>query len=163
MSRTFNYLLMTKQKRVLIVTALLLAGVYLYHFTGWFKPKIIQISYTERYESARGSSGRFPLVLFGFGGQRYQFSEIRVVPLAAWQTNQAIMPVWHLVSRSRSAPVEFFTYGGNLPGMEPAVAGARPEPLTTNVTYRLLVRAGGYKGQCDFQLGGRPPATSVPQ
>jgi hypothetical protein len=154
---------MTKQKRVLIVTALLLAGVYLYHFTGWFQPKIIQISYTERYQSARGPAGRFPLILFGFGGQRYQLSEIKVVPLAAWQTNQAIMPVWHLVSRSRSAPLEFFAYGGNLPGMESAVAGTHAEPLQTNVTYRLLLRAGGYKGQCDFQLGGRPPATSTPQ
>ena len=56
--------------------------------------------------------------------------------------------------------MEFFRYGENVPGMEPAVPGASPEPLETNVTYRLLVRAGSYKGQCDFQLGGRPPATS---
>jgi len=162
--RTFNYLLMTKQKRVLIVAALLLACVYVYHFTGWFQPKIIPISYTERYQSSRGPSpGRFPIILFGFGGQRYRLSEIKVVPLAAWQTNQTILPVWHLVSRSGSAPVEFFAYGGNLPGMESAVAGARPEPLATNVTYRLFVRAGGSKGHCDFQLGGRPPAVSAPQ
>ena len=39
---------MTKRKWALIVTALLLACVYIYHFTGWFKPKIIQISYTDR-------------------------------------------------------------------------------------------------------------------
>jgi len=151
---------MTKQKQILTVAALLLACVYIYYFTGWFNPKIIPISYTERYQMARGPSGRFPMILFGFGGERYRLSEIKVVPLAAWQTNQATTPVWHLVAHSRSAPVEFFVYGGNLPGMESAVAGAHAAPLETNVTYRLFVRAGGYKGQCDFQLGGRPPAAS---
>jgi hypothetical protein len=155
---------MTKQKWFIIVTALLLVGIYLYNFTGWFNPKIIQISYTERYQPSRGPSRRqSQLILFGFGGQRYRLSEIKVVPLAAWQTNQAVMPAWHLVSRGRSAPVGFFTYGGNLPGMEPVAPGAHPEPLETNVTYRLFVRAGGYKGQCDFQLGGRPPAASPNQ
>lgn len=155
---------MTKQKQILIVTALLLACLYVYHFTGWFKPKIIQISYTERPLFSRGPSrGQLPMILFGFGGERYQLSEIKVVPLTAWQTNQAVIPVWHLVSRSRSAPVDFFVYGGNLPGMESAVAGARAEPLETNVTYRLFVRAGGYKGQCDFQLGAHPPTTSLNQ
>jgi hypothetical protein len=153
---------MTKQKQILIVTALLLACVYIYHFTGWFKPKIIQISYTERSLWSRAPSrGQSPLILFGFGGLRYQLSEIKVVPLTAWQTNPAVAPVWNLVSRSRSAPVEFFVYGANLPGMAPAVPGAHPEPLESNVTYRLFIRAGGYKGQCDFQPGGRPPATST--
>ena len=152
---------MTKQKWILIVTALLLACIYFYYFTGWFKPKIIQISYTKRYQPSRNPSRRpFPLILFGFSGLRYELSEIKVVPLAAWQTNQAVMPVWHLVSRSRSEPVEFFAYGGNLPNMEPAVAGARAEPLATNVVYRLFVRAGSYKGQCDFEPGGRPPPAS---
>ena len=153
---------MTKQKRILIVTVLLLVCVYVYHFTGWFQPKIITISCTQRFQSSRGPSAeRVPTILFGFGGQRYRLSEIKVVPLAVWQTNQAILPVWHLVAHSRSAPVEFFAYGGNLPGMESAVAGARPEPLATNVTYRLFIRAGGNKGQCDFQLGGRPPAAAA--
>lgn len=155
---------MTKQKLILIVAALLLACVYVYYFTGWFKPKIIPISYTERFQLSRGPSpGRSPLILFGFGGERYRLSEIKVVPLAAWQTNQAVLPVWYLVSRSRSAPVEFFSYGANLPGMEPAVPGSRAESLETNVTYRLFLRAGGYKGQCDFQLGGRPPAAPANQ
>jgi len=152
---------MTKRKWVLIAIALLLAFVYIYHFSDWFKPKIIQISYTERSLPSRNPSrAGFPAILFGFGGQLYQISEIKVVPLAAWQTNQTVSPVWHLVSNSRSAPMEFFRYGENVPGMKPAVPGARAEPLETNVAYRLFLRAGSYKGQCDFQLGGRPPATS---
>jgi hypothetical protein len=149
---------MTRRKWALIVTALLLVGIYIYHFSGWFNPKIIEISYTERSLPSRIPSRlSFPAILFGFGGQRYRLSEIQVVPLAAWQTNSAVAPVWHLVSASRSNPVEFFRYGMTLPGMKSAVPGALPEPLETNVTYRLFVRAGSYKGQCDFQLGGRPP------
>jgi hypothetical protein len=152
---------MTKRKWALIVTALLLVCIYIYNFSGWFNPKIIQISYTERSFSSRVlSRSSLPAILFGFGGQQYQLSEIKVVPLAAWQTNRAVAPVWDLISSSRSAPVEFFRYGENVPGMKPAVPGARPEPLETNVIYRLLVRAGSYKGQCDFQLGRRPPAAS---
>jgi hypothetical protein len=152
---------MTKRKWVLIAIALLLAFVYIYHFSVWFKTKIIQISYTDRSFPARTPSrSSFPTILFGFGGHLYQISEIKVVPLAAWQTNLTVSPVWHLVSNSRSAPMEFFRYGEDVPGMKPAVPGARAEPLETNVTYRLLLRAGSYQGQCDFQMGGRPPAKS---
>ena len=152
---------MTKRNWILIVAALLLACVYVYHFTGWFKTKTIQISYTERSFLSRGPAwpGQ-PTILFGFGGQPYQLSEVKVVPLEAGQINPAAVPVWHLISDSRSAPVEFFTYGQNLPGMKPAVPGSRPEPLETNVTYRLWLRVGSLTGQCDFQPGGRPPATS---
>ena len=155
---------MPKLKWVLVVIALLLACLYAYHFTNLFQPEIIQISYTERSFSSRvPSRSSLPTILFGFGGQRYQLTEVEVVPLAAWQTNHSVLPAWHLTSNSRSAPVEFFRYGQNLPGMKPVVPGAHPEPLETNVTYRLLVRVGSLKGQCDFQLGGRPPATSTNQ
>jgi hypothetical protein len=162
--RTFNFILMTKRKWMLMAIALLLACVYVYHFTGWFKTKSIQISYTERFFASRGPSRTSqPMILFGFGGQPYQLSEVEVVPLNAGQINPAAVPVWHLTADSRSAPVDYFRYGQNLPGMKPAAPGARPEPLETNLTYRLLVRAGRLKGQCDFQLGGRRPATSTNQ
>jgi len=155
---------MAKKQWILIIVAVALAVVYVCYFTHWFEPKIIQISYTNRPLPSRGPSrAGFPTILFGFEGQRYRLSEVEVVPLAAWQTNQSTAPVWHLIANSRSAPVEFFRYGQNLRGMKPAVPGARPEPLKTNTTYRLFVRAGWLKGQCDFQLGGRPPTTSSKQ
>lgn len=155
---------MTKRNWILIVSALFLACLYVYHFTGWFKTKTIQISYTERFFASRVPSPKSQaMVLFGFGGQPYQLSEVEVVPLEAGQINPAAVPVWHLIADSRSAPVDFFRYGQNLPGMKPAAPGARPEPLETNLTYRLLVRAGRLKGQCDFRLGGRPPAASTNQ
>jgi hypothetical protein len=150
---------MAKRKWILICAALLLAGIYICYFTDWFKPKIIQISHTERFSPSRTpSQSRPPMILFGFGGRRYRISEIKVVPLADGQVNPAAVPVWHLIADSRSAPVEFFTYGQNLPGMKPAVAGAHAEPLETNVTYRLFLQAGGDKGQCDFQTAAQSPA-----
>ena len=151
---------MAKKQWVLLVILPVLACVYVYYFTDWFKPKIIQISYTERSSPSRvPSQSSLPTILFGFGGQRYQLSEVKVVPLATWQTNQSTAAVWHLISSSRSAPVELFRYGQNLRGMKSAVPGARPEPLESNVIYRIFVRAGSLQGQCDFRLGGRPPAT----
>jgi len=155
---------MLKQKWVLIAIALLLAGFYVYHFSNWFKPKIIPVSYTERTFASRiPSRPGPPTILFGFGGQRYQLTEVEVVQLAAWQTNHAVLPAWHLIATSKSAPMEFFRYGQNLPDMKPAIPGAHPESLASNVTYRLLLRAGHFKGQCDFQLGARPPATTTNQ
>jgi len=155
---------MAKKQWILLVVAFVLAVVYVCYFTNWFKPKFIQISYTERFLPSRiPSQARLPVVLFGFGGQRYRLSEIKVVPLTAWQTNQSVSPIWHLIANSRSAPAEVFRYGENLRGMKSAVPGTRPEPLETNVVYRLFVRAGRLKGQCDFQLGGRPATTSPKQ
>lgn len=143
---------------------LVLAGIYVCYFTGWFKPKIIQVFYTNRpVPFRRHFRAGFPTMLFGFGGQRYRLSEIEVVPLAVWQTNQSTAPLWHLTASSRSAPVRFFRYGQNFRGMKPAVPGARPEPLASNVIYRLFVRAGSYQGHCDFQLSGRPPPASKNQ
>jgi hypothetical protein len=151
---------MTKKQWLLVAVALALALLYVHYFTDWFKPKVIRISYTERFLTSRSRSSQ-PMVLFGFEGQSCRLSEIKVVPLAAWQTNQSAAPVWHLTANSRSAPVQFFQYGQNLPGMASADLRARPEPLQSNVVYRLFVRAGSVNGQCDFQLGGRPPATST--
>ena len=150
---------MAKRQWILVAVALALAVLYVHYFTNWFKPRVIRISCTERPMMSH-SRDSLPMVLFGFEGQRYRLSEIKVVPLGAWQTNQSVAPLWHLISNSRSARVEFFQYGQTLRGMKPAVARARPEPLESNVTYRLFVRAGSLKGQCDFQLGGRPPAAS---
>jgi hypothetical protein len=148
---------MTKKQWFLVGVALVFAVLFIHHLAGWFKPKMIQISYTERPLMSR-ARGALPMILFGFEGQSYRLSEIEVVPLAAWQTNHSTAPVWHLTAESRSAPVQYFVYGQNIPGMNPASPGALPEPLETNITYRLLLRAGFAKGQCDFQLGDRPAA-----
>jgi hypothetical protein len=49
-------------------------------------------------------------------------------------------------------PVKSFFYGQFIGGMKPAIKGVRPEPLETNVTYRLFLTAGKIKGEHDFEL-----------
>jgi hypothetical protein len=153
---------MNKKNLILIAVALVLAGVYAVYFTDWFKPKIIKISHTSRAmrfarrPGQKDNSATMPIA-FGFD-QEYRFSEIKVVPVAALQTNDEARPIWHLVSDSNSVPVKFFLYGQRLQGMKLAVAGMRPEPLEPGVTYRLFVKSGSAKGQHDFQPAANPAA-----
>jgi hypothetical protein len=147
---------MTKKNWVLISCTLVLAVVYACFFTDWFKPTIIQISHTARPLPSRSSRSAMPVaVVFGLD-RDYGLTEIKVVPLAEWQTNHSVLPLWHLVSSSKSTPIKFYFYGQNIDGMKPAIPGAQPKPLETNVVYRLFISAGSVKGQHDFQIGGRP-------
>src|ERR1700691_3626931 len=113
---------MTRKNWVLITVTLILAGIYAFYFTDWFKPKIIQISHTSRVIRRRfrfnekDDAVTLP-VTFGFD-HRYKLTEIKVVPLAAWQTNKNALPIWHLISDSNSVPVENFIYGQNIRGMK---------------------------------------------
>jgi hypothetical protein len=153
---------MTGKNRTLITVALGLAIVYACFVSDWFKPKTIQIHYSTRSPAparrprpgAAANADAEPPT-FGFD-RECQFTEIKVVPLAALQTSKLAQPVWHLVSNSGSIPTSQFFYGENVNGMNPAVPGARAEPLQVNVTYRLFVAAGRAKGQHDFQA--RPSA-----
>lgn len=130
---------------------LILAVVYVVFFTDWFQPKTMQIFHTTREVRVRqqGKESKQPRLIFGLGHQ-FRLTEIEVVPLAEWETNRNALPVWHLVSDSNSVPVKMFSYGQPLRGLKPSVAGNRPQPLITNVTYRLFVEAGPVKGQHDF-------------
>ena len=147
---------MTKKNWILIFCTLVLAVVYVCFFTDWFKPVTIQISHTARPVPSRSSRGAImTAVVFGLD-QNYRLTEIKVVPLAEWQTNHSVLPLWHLVSSTKSAPIKFFLYGQNIDGMKPAMPGAQPKPLEANVIYRLFASAGSVKSQHDFQIGGRP-------
>jgi hypothetical protein len=157
---------MRKKNLILIAVALALAGVYAVYFTDWFKPKIIHISYVSRAMrlgrrvGLKNNSATVP-VTFGFD-QGYRFSEIKVVPVAALQTNDDALPIWHLISDSNSVPLKFFSYGQRIPGMKFAVAGMRAEPLQPGVTYRLFVKSGSANGQHDFQPVANPAAKASP-
>jgi hypothetical protein len=147
---------MEKKQWFLCAVAIVLAGLYICFFTDWFKPTTIQISHTARPIPSRSSRGTMTVAM-AFGLDRnYRLTEIKVVPLAEWQTNHSVLPLWHLVSNPKSAPIRFFPYGQNIDGMKPAIPGAQPKPLETNVVYHLFVSAGSVKGQHDFQIGGRP-------
>jgi hypothetical protein len=143
---------MTKQNWLLIIVAVGLAAAYGVFFTGWFQPQTVTIFHTNRNLPGRlAQRGGLPNLMFGLNRQ-CRLTEIKVVPLAACQTNQNALPLWHLVSDSNSVPVKFFFYGQFIRGLKPAIPGLRAQPLTNNVTYRLLVTAGKIKGEHDFEL-----------
>ena len=141
-----------KKNWLLTAIAVVLAVFYVVYFTDWFKPKTIQIFHTCRtLHSRKHHGGTEPTVIFGMN-LPLRLTEIKVVPLAAYQTNQATLPLWHLVSDSNSVPVKAFFYGQPIRGLKPEVAGVRAQPLTNDVTYRLIVVAGQFKGEHDFEL-----------
>jgi hypothetical protein len=148
---------MKKKDFMLIGLVLVLAGVYAVFFTDWFRTKTIPISHTNRSMRAGAAASR---MIFGLGNY-YSLTEIKVVPLAALQTNKLAEPVWHLVSDEGSDDVDHFVYGQKINGMDPVIEGAGAEPLQPSVTYCLFVTAGKIKGQHDFQLGA--PSVSPPK
>ena len=147
---------MTKKTWILIAAALVLAGVYVFYFADWFKPKTISISHVSRATRMRARTtpaAARPSVLpvtFSLQGN-FKLNDLKVIPLAALQTNQNALPIWHLTSDSNSIPIKIFNYGQYIRGMKPSVPGMRPATLETNVTYRLFVKAGSIQGQHDFQ------------
>jgi hypothetical protein len=145
-------LFMSRKNFILIALVLAFAGVYVVCFTTWFRAKTIQISHTSRpVRSAR--SGPAATGLSFALGDYYELTEVKVVPLAALQSDSHARPVWHLVSDSGSDDVNHFSYGENISGMDSAVEGSQAEPLESGVTYRIFVTAGHAKGQHDFQIG----------
>jgi len=152
---------MNKKSFILIAIALVLAGFYVIHFTDWFKTKTIHISHTSRSIRLGGRTGSVNnLVFFGLDGD-YSLTEVKVVPLAALQTNQLAQPIWHLVSDEGSDDVNQFVYGERIQGMDAAVSGAQPEPLRSGVVYRLFITAGKVRGQHDFFIGAPPVSTAT--
>jgi hypothetical protein len=150
---------MTRRSWILIGLALALAITYTVFFAHWFKPRTIKIYHVTRPTGYAMQTRRDvppPPITFGLEGA-CKPSEIEVVPLAEWQTNHDVLPVWHLVADSDPGPVQTFVYGQHLQGMKPAVPGAQPQPLQLHVVYRLFVSAGRARGQHDFQIGGSPP------
>jgi hypothetical protein len=146
---------MSKKNRFMMVVLVALAVVYVFYFTGWFKPKIIHISHISRAIRSRFdinddyNSATVP-ISFRLEPQ-CKPTEIKVVLLAAWQTNQSVLPVWHLIAFTNAVPVEYFAYGQSIRGLKPEVPGAHAQPLQPGATYRLFVTAGSAKGQHDFQ------------
>jgi len=143
---------MTKKNLMLVLLAIGLATVYVVWFTDWFRPKVVFIYHTSRNlrpNLARGNA--LPSLIFGVKPQ-VRLTELKVVSLAEFETNQNTMPVWHLVSDSNSVPVKTFFYGQRIAGMHAKIEGVHAEALETNVTYRMFLTAGRIKGQHDFEL-----------
>ena len=143
---------MSKNSLLLVFLAICLAAAYVIFFSDWFKPRTLQIYHTSRnLRQIEPRGNEIPSLMFGMRPES-RITELKVVPLAEFETNKNAVAVWHLVSDSNSIPLKAFHYGQYIPGMRPAIKGVRADALDTNVTYRMFVTAGGLKGQHDFEL-----------
>jgi hypothetical protein len=152
---------MPKNNWLPLVVLVVLATGYVYFFTDWFRPRVILIFHVSRLNPARklpaNSDGAPPTVPVTFGlNTTYRLTELKVVPLADWQTNHKAQPVWHLISDSNSVPIKSFLYGQTLRGMKPAVPGTHATPLVPDEVYHLELQAGRAKGEHDFTAKAVP-------
>jgi hypothetical protein len=152
---------MKNKNGLLVVFLIALAAIYVVWFTDWFKPRTIHIFSTVReVHYRRHAADAGPNLIFGVEPGEIKLTEIKVVPLADYEKNPEILPVWHLVSDSNSVPVNNFIYGTRIRGMKPFVTGAEPALLDTNTVYRIFIRAGRAKGQHDFKISGATQETT---
>jgi hypothetical protein len=152
---------MTKKTGFLIVLALLLGGLSLYLNKDRFKSDPIQISHRSMPARAflrrdRPNTATVNPVVFMLN-RPVRLTSVKVVLDSNLETNLAPHATWELVSDSRSAPVKDLLYGGNIPGMKPAVKGAAPEPLQPGVKYRLLLKTDSLQLEHEFTPAPRMP------
>jgi hypothetical protein len=152
---------MSKKEWVSVALVLVLGGLYVVFFSGWFGPKVIRVEHTVRsLRDAYGPGGRRvdatgkqPLGNVSFSlHKNYQLTSVKVVAAADARTNKYPHALWQLVSKDGSQPVDALAYGMSVPGMTPASSALEPEPLEPGVEYRLLVEAGAWKGARDFTM-----------
>lgn len=140
---------------MLLACAAVLGVIYIIFFTGFFRKETMRIIPQVRPGRAsaiprpRDWAPVYP-ISFRFN-KRYKFTTIKVVEAAQYATNKYAPPLWHMISDSNSAPLNAIVYGiPKIPGMRPALARAKPQPLEAGVEYLLLVEAGKLKAQTNF-------------
>ena len=151
---------MSRKEYGWIGLVVVLVGVYAVFFTDWFRNRPIRIEHTIRstrdawtgsgtrlFTNSRPAQG----VTFSLH-EDFRLTSVAVVSQAEYVTNQFTHPLWHVVAEKGSDPVNSIAYGITLPGMQPAVEGAVPDPLQPNVEYRLLVETRKRKGEHDFRI-----------
>ncbi len=162
---------MDRKKNILTISFFLVAAaLYLYIYRDAFVRQPIQISHTFRLRAMMAqrrpteAMQNFPLIPTFSLGKDYRLTSVKVIRLDELQAKGFAHPLWEWVADPASPPTRAFVYGFGFQGMHPRVAGVEPAPLVTNVTYRLLVTAGRYKGQHDFTIKGQdvPADEAVP-
>lgn len=142
---------MTKKNWVLILFTVVLAVVYVVWFADWWRAEPLRISHTNRdLRPGQPRGNALPSLKFAINGAR-RFKEIKVVPLAEYETNKETLAVWHLISDSNSVPLRSFFYGQPIGGMH-SYTGARVQALQTNVVYRMFLSTGKTSAQHDFEV-----------
>jgi hypothetical protein len=141
---------------MLIALAVLLGGFSLYLNKDWFAKEVIQIHHRSR-PGRGGFRGRTQPpagtetdpIFFSFD-RKLKLTSLKVVPVSEIEKSKYPKPICHLISTSNSVPVTDWSYGMPIPGMQPAVQGATPDPLEPGVKYRLIIEAGKLKIEDDF-------------
>jgi hypothetical protein len=149
-----------KSRRNLLIAsvALVVTGLFAYVYRDAFRPDEIQITHRVvvgppvRGLSRTNQNLKVTQLVFGLD-QKRELTEIKVINAAALESGTNTAPLWHVISDSNSIPVKVFAYGDHIRGLRPLVKKSRPIPLESNVTYRLVVRAGRATGQHDFSVG----------
>ena len=162
---------MNKKNFILVGLVLVLAVVYAVYFTEWFRPKTIHISYTNRparnvrvFRAGRAGRGagppnpaRQPPSCFSAWETTTNSPKSRSSRSPRCKPTNSPNPIWHLVADPSSDSIESFCFTAKKStGMDPAVAGARAEPLQPGVTYRHLRRRR--KNQRPARFPHRPAA-----
>ena len=153
---------MSRKEFILAGVVVMLAGLYAVFFTDLFRAKVMRIEHSARSQRDAWSgsrrvdpTGKLDVGNVSFALQRsYKLTSVKVLPLAAYQTNKFTPPVWELVAKSGSASVDGFSYGMGIAGMTQSSRSLTPEPLEPGVEYRLVVTAGSLTGEHDFKLAG---------
>jgi hypothetical protein len=162
---------MSRTKGILTVTFFLIAAaLYLYVYRDAYLPHPIQITHTFRM--SRANARRLPKSLIHYApliptfalGKPYRLTSVKVIQVDELKAKGFAHPLWELLSDSNSPPTTAFFYGRPIQGMHTKVPGTDPDPLVTNVTYRILVTSGHLKGQHDFTITAAdlPPDPTPP-
>src|SRR5882762_4132360 len=100
-------------------TILIVVGLYAYVYRDLFRPNEIGISHRIavgppiRGQSRTNQAVKVTQLVFGFD-RKCKLTAIKVIPVAALETNKNPMPLWHLVSDSNSIPIKAFAYGARI-------------------------------------------------
>jgi hypothetical protein len=119
-----------------------MAVAYVLKFTDWFQSKNIQILF-----HARGGHA-----VFSLNGDNYKLTQVKVFRADDAATNKYPHIAWHLISPSGSKPVTEFVYGDAIEGMQPEVPNTVAEPLTKNVSYKIVIESGKIRAEQEFSL-----------
>lgn len=154
----------SKKEIFLAMLVAVLGGLYVCYFTDWFRQRVIKIEHTARplREAWTGGGQRVDPtgkqlnnVSFSLH-QNYRLTSVRVFRLA--ETSNEAPPLWHLVSKAGSSPVNTVAYGMAVPGMTSSIPGMVAGLLEPGFEYRLVVEARSAQGTNDFSIPARSAA-----
>lgn len=147
---------MNKKNFLLFAVLFVLGGIYLVYFRDGHPAIRISARPRPAYTNSRrgGTENKeAPKVTVSFTfDQKCELTELKVVPLADWETNKYAHAAWHLFADEKTAPMNGLIYGEKVKGMKPKIPRGQAEPLLPGVTYRVFITAGKATGQTDFTM-----------